>query len=237
MDPLHPTLQRLNDQPPVPFPEPQAPRRVPVLRFQCRPTAHTVRRSIVVAIFAAFLAFSLYTRGANFIIFSLFFLTNWGFYLTFLYFVLALFAEPWLLAHPKVESFVFLIVTQQFVIAFVYWVVLAQFVEIGTWERWVVLVFPHVFPVGALLVDFFFFDVRIQEPDFKTCLWVGAVYSGVNLLGRTLSGRTLYPLLTWTDWNSVLFLAVGLLYTYVFGHLVLWLQEWKWVHLEEGERR
>lgn len=234
MDPLRPTLQRLNDQPPVPFPEPQTTRRTPVLRFQCHPTAHAVRRSLVLIVFIAFLIFSFYTRGINFLFFSIFFFTNWGFYLTFIYFILVLFAEPWLLAHPKIENFVFLLVTQQFVISFIYWVVLAQFAEINSWERWIVLVFPHVFPVVSLLVDFFLFDIRIQEADFKSCFIVGLVYSGINLTGRLIAGKTLYPLLTWTDWNSVLFLVSGFLYTYIFGHLVMWLQEWKWVHLEEG---
>mmetsp|Transcript_10474 Transcript_10474/g.25342 ORF Transcript_10474/g.25342 Transcript_10474/m.25342 type:complete len:306 (+) Transcript_10474:166-1083(+) len=77
----------------------------------------------------------------------------------------------------------------------------------------------HAVGLGLLAIEFLQHQIPFFSRHLIVSLLLGAVYCPINAGATFLTGKPLYPVLTWQDWNSAILVVVAFLAQTVFHFL------------------
>ena len=81
----------------------------------------------------------------------------------------------------------------------------------------------HILPVLFLLIDYFTNEWRLQHKHIWISLSASFVYAVFNAALVLISGRVIYPILTWKDWQSYVYIIGMIIALFIFHHFFVWL--------------
>jgi hypothetical protein len=158
---------------------------------------------------------------------SIIYFSNWGFWTTNIYFVLVLMKFPDREVTKRFSHFFHTLIAMEIVITVVFWTLIYPSSGYPKEGKIIQNFAIHVIPIGCLLVEFLINKIHVCKKSFKYLVVVGLAYSLLNMTIVLITGKPIYPGLTWKDWRSVIFSLVSLILQFGGWYLIILIQNAK----------